>query len=287
MQTTEFDKRQERLDGNSYRFGRNGEYEIIVARRLAERKRAWAMVYRMYREKGYAEPDTDGLWYGLYDALPQTTTFLVTRDGVEVATLTTVFDSEFGLPADTVYKDELDAMRRNGRRLCEIVSLSSEEKDRRQCVEVLKHMFKVGYLMACKLSDATDFIITVNPHHSSYYEKKLLFHRQGCERSYQKVGGAAAVLLCLDLETAPGRYVERYGLEEGSLGSHFLDSGTVSSSIWFLAGSITEEGLPDLMQWFRLKKPFVLTQLNRSVSPFDVSQFRHEPCSAGICRLEF
>jgi hypothetical protein len=267
MQTEQ--RLQDRLSGNKYRFGASGEYEIVVARTLEERKRAWAMVYRTYKEKGYAQPDSDGLWYGLHDALPQTQTFIVRREGRDVATLTIVFDSEAGLPADHLYRDELDKLRSQDRRPCEIISLVSEETDRRQCLEVLKHVFKVAYLMACKLADATDFIITVNPHHSSYYERKLLFRRQGDVRSYGKVNGAPAVLLILDLDTAPDRYIAQYGVKDGSLGHHFLDAGTGSEAIWFLAENISRQGRSELLCWFAMKKPDLLAIAKRLFSPFD------------------
>ncbi|MBA4388434.1 MAG: hypothetical protein C0404_10670 [Verrucomicrobia bacterium] len=269
MQATSTMKLQERLSGNEYRFGKDGTYGIVVANTLEERKRAWAMVYRMYKEKGYAKQDTEELWYGLHDALPQTTTFIATRDGVDIATLTIVFDSDVGLPADGLYRDELDRLRSRGRRLCEIISLSSEETDKRQAIEVLKHMFKVAYLMACKLVDATDFIITVNPHHSAYYERKLLFKRQGNVRSYEKVSGAPAVLLVLDLDEAPDRYIRQYGMEPGSLMHHFSDVKTGSEAIWFLAENVSHRGRNELLKWFAEKRPAVLTSLQQAESPFD------------------
>jgi hypothetical protein len=268
MQTMTVGRATDRLSGNEYRFGRDGEYGIIVARTLAERKRAWAMVYRMYMEKGYAQEDQDQLWYGMYDALPQTTTFIVTRDGKDVATVTTVFDSTLGLPADQLYCDELDVLRTNGRRLCEVISLVCEESDRRRGIETLKHLFKVGLHMACKLVDATDFIITVNPHHASYYEKKLLFRRQGEERSYGKVNGAPAVLLILDLVTLSERYMECYGPAEGSIWHHFFEPESVSNTIWFLAENISYGGSEELLNWFADRKPGLLASLGALGSIF-------------------
>lgn len=275
-----------KLVGNSYNFGKSGEYRVAVAHTLDERKRAWALVYRVYLEKGYATPDADGLWFGLHDALPQTTTFLVTRHGVDVATISIVLDSEFGLPADGLYNDELDKMRADGRRLCEIISLVSEEADRKQCVEVLKHMFKVAWLMSCKLADATDFIITVNPHHAMYYERKLLFRRQGEIRSYGKVGGAPAVLLVLDLESAPDRYINAYGTGCGSLGHHFLDAKTGSEAIWFLAENVRRRADDDLIVWFAQKRPAVFKKLLQYESPFDVTREAHAQTAAacGVSR---
>lgn len=284
--TSEMFELKKRLSGNRYCFGKHNEYEIIVARNLADRKRAWAMVYRMYREKGYAAEDQDGLWYGMYDVLEKTTTFLVTCKGKDIATLTTVIDSEFGLPSDSLYKDELDIMRQGGRRLCEIISLASEESDSRRGLEILKHMFKVALVMASKLSDATDFVITVNPHHSGYYEKRLLFQRRGEIRSYGKVGGAPATFMSLDLEALPVNYARRYGLAEGSLAHHFTDEKSVSETIMFLSESLHYDGRLDLLQWFRRKKPAVLEKLNRFGSPFDLERAiaGGRTTKAGHCR---
>ncbi|MBA4386787.1 MAG: hypothetical protein C0404_02330 [Verrucomicrobia bacterium] len=273
----------DRQSGSEYRFGRNAEYKLIVARTLEERKRAWRLVYRSYLDKGYAQPDPDELWYGVYDALMQTTTFLVSRNGRDVATLTIVFDSALGLPADKLYCDELDVLRRNGRRLCEIISLVSEESDRKQCIEVLKHMFKPAYLMACKLVDATDFIITVNPHHSSYYERKMLFRRHGDIKFYDKVNGAPAVLLILDLEEAPGRYIEHYGLETGSFVHHFLDARTVSEAVWFLAENIGRRGRDELLAFFRRKKPSYFAVIDHEGAVRDTFRGAHSEDAAPAC----
>lgn len=258
-----------RAAGRSYRFGKNMEYEITVARSLADRKRAWALVYRMYLAKGYAAADKDGLWYSTYDLLPQTTTFLVTRDGSDIATLTVVFDSEHGLPSDCLYQDELDGMRSNTRRMCEIVSLASEERDSKRGLEILKHMFRVALVLASRLSDATDFVITVNPHHSSYYENRLLFVQRGVIRSYDRVGGAPALFMVLDLVTLPHFYAARYGTAAGSLTHHFTDEQIVSDTVIFLSENIGIGNRHELLDWFRLNKPAVFERLNRTDKPFN------------------
>jgi hypothetical protein len=280
MQTIQAKQLLGRLSGNRYRFGEYGEYEITIARTLEDRKRAWTMVYRAYLEKGYAKPDQDKLWYGMYDALPQTTTFIVTRDGKDVATVTTVFDSEIGLPADQLYRDEMDLLRNRGRRLCEVISLACEETDRRRGIEVLKHLFKVGYHMACKLVDATDFIITVNPHHAAYYEKKLLFRRQGEERFYGKVNGAPAVLLVLDLLAASDTYMEHYGPDEGSIWHHFFEPLALGETVSFLAENVAYDGRTELLRWFEAKRPEIVETLKRAERPFDAVYEMQTVCAA-------
>ena len=194
------------------------DYDIKVASSIDERCAAWALVYEAYVSKGYADPNPQELWYGIYDVLPDTTTFLATRrpllsaeewqnvshglGGQAIAALSMVFDSKLGFPADELYNPELDHLRSSGRRLCEITSLANLETRPRIGVNLTKHLFKLAYITAFFLQNATDFIITVNPRHVAFYEKYLLFERMGQERSYDKVNGAPAVLLRLDLLNA-------------------------------------------------------------------------------------
>lgn len=222
--------------GLEYRFGNSLEYDVKVAATPGERRRAWDLVHRMCQEKGYCAPDKDGLWYGMYDVLPQTKTFLVTRGEADVATLTLVFDSEYALPADSLYREELGAMRSEGRHLCEIVALVSSEEESDACLEVLKHLFKLAYMMAFKLADASDFVVVVDSRHAHYYENTLLFRRVGGVKYCED--GRSTALLALDAATAPERMIARHGLEDGSLAHHFLAANSASEAIWFLSNSL-------------------------------------------------
>jgi len=249
-----------------FSFG-GGRYTIGVANDLESRRKAYGLVYRLYREKEYAKPHPSKMWLSIFDALPETATLLVERTAVEgggwkvegqgdsveggrlkvegrsnpatstfdpppstfhlpppspslrpppstastpVGALTVVFDSPLGLPADKLYKPELDALRAKGRRLSEIVSLGVAE-DSGAGSEILVKLFNFVYLVSKKVRGATDFVITVNPRHVRFYEKTLLFEPAGAEREYDKVGGAPALLLRLDLDVPE----ERVRLEHG------------------------------------------------------------------------
>jgi hypothetical protein len=89
---------------------------------------------------------------------------------------------------------------RQGRKPAEIVSLGVADEDRRTSRDILVKLFNYVYLISWHIMGATDFVITVNPHHAAYYCKTLLFENWGPERNYEKVGGAPAVLLRLNLE---------------------------------------------------------------------------------------
>ena len=168
---------------------------------MESRRKAYRLVYDLYVEKEYAQAHPSRLWLSIFDALPETATLLVERvsDGAAVGALTVIFDSPIGLPADSVYGAELDALRASGRKLSEIVSLGvAEGLDGGP--QVLVQLYVYGSLIARRLRGATDFVVTVNPRHAFFYRRKLLFSDAGPERSYEKVGGAPALLLRLDFE---------------------------------------------------------------------------------------
>lgn len=240
-----------------YIFGNESEYELILATDINQRCRAWTLVHEAYQAKGYVESAADGLWYNIHDALPETKTFLVTRDGKDVATLTLVVDSPIHVPADSLYEDELDKLRAQGRRPAEIISLASKETDRRRCIEVLRHMFRAAYQTARKIMDATDLVVTVNPHHAAYYEKRLLFVRCGEERSYEKVAGAAAVLLRLDFDRVDERYEARYGTKPGSVYHFFCTDEKIDLMLNLVRAS--QRPLPEasVVEYFVVNRPLL------------------------------
>jgi hypothetical protein len=240
-----------------YRFGAAGDYRIRVAGSAEERARAWGLVYRVYLQKEYAAPNAQRLWYGLHDALPGTTTLLVERGAEPVASLTLVFDSPLGLPADQVYGPELAALRAAGRRPCEVVSLVSTEPELRRGAEVTKHLFKLAYLAARRLSEATDFLITINPRHVSFYRRVLLMEEFGPERPYGKVGGAPAVLLGLDLLEAEERYRVRYGDAPESLYRFFVNPATEPGILAMLRSARRPLREDALQKYFVMDRPLL------------------------------
>ncbi|MBA2482472.1 MAG: hypothetical protein H0V44_17550 [Planctomycetes bacterium] len=238
-------------------FGAEDAFGLHVASTIEMRRRAWAMVYRSYLAKEFAEPNREGLWYGLHDALPSTTTFLVTHRGHDVSTMTVAFDSPVGLPADALYRDELDRLRTQGRRPCEMISLASEGVPFREGTEALKQMFRLAHLSATYLEGATDMIITVNPRHTAFYERTLLFTRIGELRSYAKVGGAPAVLMRIALDTAQARWCEKYGNDPGSMYRFFYGPEQIDDLMAFLRSARQPLDDEDISEYFVQRRPLI------------------------------
>ncbi|MCG2759491.1 MAG: hypothetical protein L6263_13815 [Desulfobacteraceae bacterium] len=183
----------------SHQFGRKDRYCIKIANNFGTRRGAYELVYRLYSEKGYADRNDSGMWLSLYNLLPNTTTLVVLRESEVVGTLTVVFDGPFGLPGDGLYKEKIDLLRKAGRKPAEIISLGVADEGRRSSHDILVKLFNYVYLVSRYLKGAKDFVITVNPHHVAYYRRTLLFEEWGPEQAYEKVGGAPAVLLRLNL----------------------------------------------------------------------------------------
>jgi hypothetical protein len=217
-------------------FGRNGEFRIGVAHSPEARRAAYGMVYRLYRRERYAPPNAHHMWLSIHNLLPTTVTLAVYGEDEIVGTLTVVFDGPLGLPCDGLYRRELDELRGLGRRPAEIISLGVADVNRRDSRDILVKLFNYVYLVSWHLRGATDFVITVNPHHAAYYRRTLLFENRGPERSYEKVSGAPAVLLRLNLEI-PDRAVAEPDVKELRERTHYRFFHTMEEE---------QEILPDL-----------------------------------------
>jgi hypothetical protein len=141
-----------------------------------------------------------GLWLSVYDALPETTTFVAKNgQGSIEGALTVVFDSPIGLPADALYNEEIDEIRNSERQICEFVSLGIS-KTVKKSVKVLACLFYCGFLHAWQKNKSRELIITVHSRFENFYRRNIFFNRIGPERKYTKVNGAPTVLLKISLE---------------------------------------------------------------------------------------
>ncbi|PCJ56240.1 MAG: hypothetical protein COA79_19505 [Planctomycetota bacterium] len=172
---------------------------VSVANKLTDRIQAYNLLYSVYVEKEFVSPNKSKMWYSLFDAHPDTVTFIAKDNNKVVGAITVVFDSEMGLPAESVYSKEIDQLRKINRKPTEIISLGIS-KDARGAQNILIKLFNLAYLTAKEIHLASDFIITINPKHAPFYIKKMFFKIIGENKSYDKVGGAPATLLILNFK---------------------------------------------------------------------------------------
>ena len=169
--------------------GFHGGFKIRLAKLGGRRREAGKLVERRYIGRGYTIP-------AVQDA--QLSTFIAYDEGQLVGTVSVRLDSEKGLSADELYRQEMDALRAAGARLCEFTRLAIDKSAASK--PVLAGLFHTAYLYSSVIRGYTHAVIEVNPRHVAFYGRALLFDPIGGERLNARVN-APAVLLCAPFAT--------------------------------------------------------------------------------------
>jgi hypothetical protein len=213
-----------------------GAFKIRVAKREGFRRDASTLVDRRYSGRGYkskaAGPD------------PHLFTFVAYDEGELVGTVSIRIDSEKGLSADELYRDELDVLRDGGCKLCEFTRLAVDVVSVSK--PVLAGLFHTAYLYAAEVHGCTFCVIEVNPRHVPFYRRALKFEPIGPERTNLRVN-APAVLLCASFE-AISDGLKRFG------GQHDLAATERSLFPWGFSPK-EEAGILDRLKALEGKKP--------------------------------
>ena len=127
---------------------------------------------------------------------PDRITLVASENGEVCGTMTLGLDDEQGLLADTLYPDELAALRSRGARLCELSRLAMDTRHNSR--EVLGALIHLVYIHARLIHRSTDAVIEVHPRHAAFYRRMLGFRIIGAERICPRVD-APAVLMHLEL----------------------------------------------------------------------------------------
>lgn len=167
------------------------------------RSQASMLINKMYAWRGYTGT------HKISDDPNRITLTASTKDHVVVGTLTLGLDSPIGIMADEIFREEVDAYRRVGARVCEITKLAFDSNGSK---EQMASLFHLSVLYARDLHHCTHIFIEVNPRHRRFYEHMLGFKRLGELRNNPRVN-APAYLLCVDLA-----YVTRQINELGGQG---------------------------------------------------------------------
>ncbi|WP_280152223.1 long-chain N-acyl amino acid synthase [Piscinibacter sp. XHJ-5] len=195
----------------------------VVTLRAADtgghRSSAQILVHRMYAGRGYkTSTDTP-------TPASNVVTLIACDQGETIGTISVSFDSPRGLLADDLFLAELNALRAQGRRLCEFTKLAMDHvvKSRR----VLASLFHAAYIWAHLRLGFDDVVIEVNPRHVRYYQRMLGFTVIGPQRLNRRVD-AVAVLMRLDFAHARRQIAQFAGRPEvgteRSLYPHFFSA---------------------------------------------------------------
>lgn len=167
--------------------------------RLADQSAALRTHISLLIEKLYAYRGLHATHADLPARSGQTTLVACRGDDHVFGTVTLGLDSPDGLLADTLYRPQIDQVRRTGGRVCEVTRLAVDPEFGPSLL--MAQFFHLVFILARLVHGMTDLFAEVHPRHSSYYQRMLGYRVAGPERVCPRVN-APAVLLHIPLAEA-------------------------------------------------------------------------------------
>jgi hypothetical protein len=212
---------------------RNGTQAVSIQRATTAKElcNAYQLVHDNYVEKGYIFPQPSGLRMRLYEALPDTATF-VAKAGDEIVGVTSlVFDTPgLGLPSDQVFSEEIDTLRQGGVKVAEVTNWAITPAYRRTAVLTELIRCYIAHLMAL---DCDYAIGAISPGHRAFYEL-IGYEVIGAERSYSTEINDPVILVRLSLDNLRERFAAVQDDDEddtATLKNYYLDSNPYHDQI--------------------------------------------------------
>ncbi len=183
------------------------EITVKLAETTEEFKKAFELLHDSYVKKGLMEPHSSGMRCNIHSFLPHNAIVIaVDKNGNVIGTVSIIKDSHIGLPAESIYKPEIEELRsKPGREIIEISALSIAPDFRKHSHTILFLLNKFLYIFSRDYFQSNTLIITIHPDASIFYKALFNFKKMGKVFSYEYVKGALAMLMYMDFS---GNYEE-------------------------------------------------------------------------------
>ena len=182
------------------------EYCFKLATTTKDYFAALKLVQDVYINEGYVNADDAACPCRILENhfFEQTAVFIGKKNEELVFTVSLFPDSANGLPMDSVYKKEMDALRKQGRAIGEVGCLATHPEFRDGSQNIPMHGNKIMFKYATEYLNLDDLVITVHPKHAVVYKDVLMFDEigKGQIKAHPKVNANPAVALRLDLHEA-------------------------------------------------------------------------------------
>ena len=188
------------------------EFDFDLARTAEDVLTALKLVHEVYSQEGYTNDDHKGNSYRvLQNHLTDKALVFQGKKGSKTVFSVSIFiDSTFGLPMDTIFKEELNKLRCENRRLVEVGCLATLPTVRNRSQLIPMHGNKLVFSYARDKLGMDDLVVTVHPKHQAIYEDILQFKQLGKEKPYGLVNGNPAIAMRLDLNTVENVFRKIY-----------------------------------------------------------------------------
>ncbi len=210
-----------------------GNVTVRLVDSADQRSDARLLINKMYSWRGYGDNH-------VIPITPNHITFTAAACCETVGTITLAVDSPTGLAVDTLFRDEIDAIRREpGAKVCELTKLAFDSAAPSK--PLLASFFHIVFIYGYRQHQCTDLFIEVNPRHCRFYETMLGFERLGETRMNKSVAAPSVLmrlkvaairekinLLAAAAQAKPGRSLYHYFFsprEEEGIFTRLQDSG--------------------------------------------------------------
>jgi N-acyl amino acid synthase FeeM len=177
----------------------NADLDVRIAANRRDFVGAFELVYFAYLTKGYIRPQPGRMVYQSVFGLPTSRTMVAAAPGDNVAgTLSIVGDNRFGFQLETTYRDEVQLLRDEGRKLAEITCLTIENAGGFRPTEVFAALtrFTIQYAI---WRGYDDLLMAVHPRHYRFYWRIFRAAPLGPPRAHEVVEGNLALCCRIDL----------------------------------------------------------------------------------------
>ncbi len=221
------------------------ELVVKIAATKDEWEGAFELVARNYKAAGYEGSLQCKVRFTPYHALPGSVTFIAKHGERVLMTMSLVPDNRLlGLPLDVLYEKEVRVLRRQRRRLAEVISLAADDalemREFRQVFVALIRLMKQYHVT----HGGDTWVITVNPRHSTYYTKALGYIQLGPCREYPAVQGHPAIAYWTDpgliQAHSPKMHAEIFGKDQWAPGGALIAPRMPINLIRFLSEDTTD-----------------------------------------------
>jgi len=182
------------------------ECEFRPVKNSAEFKVCSHLVYLEYLKKQYAIPNKNGLRLSIHQLIQHSTTMIVVfKNKYILGTITAVEDSPLGLPMDSLFKEELNGLRKKGRHIFEATMLAMNDHilnypgvPNNVRLAVLLHLFKATFKHIRENTVMDTCAACFHPRHELFYQA-MQFKQMGELKNYSSVQGNPALAYNMDL----------------------------------------------------------------------------------------
>jgi hypothetical protein len=168
-----------------------------VAQTVEQVTAAWELVYRCYLRSGLIDSNQSRIHTLGRVIGPDTVVVCGSIDRLTVSTISAVLDRADGLPADTLFADEIAAVRRTGRYVFELGLFADRRERLFRSVDALLELMRYALYFGIT-HDSTDAIYCAHPDQAGMLEHLFGFEPISDERPDPRLNDRPTILLRLN-----------------------------------------------------------------------------------------